>query len=86
MYKRKYTKSPAKEEAQVKEAPRTFPTMTLTVDELAEELRVSKPTAYRIVRQEGFPSFSIGNRILVNRAGLQKWIDHQSSLPLEEVS
>ena len=54
---------------------RSFPKMTLTVDETAEELNVSRPTAYELVRQEGFPAFRIGQRILVSREGLQRWID-----------
>ena len=53
------------------------PRMTLTVEELAEELNISSPTAYSLVKQETFPSFHIGQRILINRAGLQRWIDEQ---------
>ena len=30
-----------------------------------------------LVKQEHFPAFRIGQRILVNRAGLQRWIDAQ---------
>ena len=63
-----------------KEKPvRQFPAMTLTVDEMAEELHISRPTAYELVKQEGFPSFRIGQRILVNRSGLQDWIDRRCS-------
>lgn len=51
--------------------------MTLTVDEMAAELNISRPTAYELVKQEQFPAFRIGQRILVNRAGLQRWIDAQ---------
>ena len=53
------------------------PKMTLTVEELAEELNISFPTAYNLVKQDAFPAFHIGQRILVNRAGLQRWIDRQ---------
>lgn len=51
--------------------------MTLTVDELAEELNISRPTAYELVKLPDFPAFNIGHRVLVNRAGLQRWIDRQ---------
>ena len=51
--------------------------MTMTVDEMAAELNISRPTAYELVKQERFPAFRIGQRILVNRAGLQRWIDAQ---------
>lgn len=56
---------------------RSFPRMTLTVDELADELHISRPTAYELVKQEGFPAFHIGQRILISRNGLQRWIDQQ---------
>ena len=56
---------------------RFYPKMTLTVDEMSEELNVSRPTAYELVKQEGFPAFRLGQRILVNRAGLQKWLDER---------
>ena len=57
--------------------PVKVPRMTLTVEELAEELNISSPTAYSLVKQETFPSFHIGQRILINRAELQRWIDEQ---------
>lgn len=53
------------------------PKMTLTVEEMAEELNISNPTAYNLVKQKPFPAFHIGQRILVNRDGLQRWIDAQ---------
>ena len=60
----------------------TAPRMTLTVEETADELHISRPVAYELVKEPKFPSFKIGKRILVNRLGLQRWIDHQSSQPL----
>ena len=52
-----------------------FPKMTLSVEEAADELNISKPTAYKLVKEPGFPVFKIGDRTLVSRAGLQRWID-----------
>lgn len=49
--------------------------MSLTVDEMAKELNMSKTTAYDLVKQEGFPAFHIGRKVLVNRKGLQRWMD-----------
>lgn len=63
-------------ESSAKAAP-AVPRMTMTVDEMAAELNISRPTAYELVKQERFPAFRIGQRILVNRAGLQRWIDAQ---------
>ena len=51
--------------------------LTLTVDELTKELHISRPTAYELVNTEGFPSFKIGNRILISRKGLEEWIERQ---------
>ena len=62
------------------------PRMTLTVDEAADELHISRPIAYELVKEPDFPSFRIGKRILVNRAGLQRWIDDQSNQPLSDLT
>ena len=56
------------------------PKMTLTVEQMADELNISRPTAYSLVKEEGFPSLTIGHRVLVNRAGLQRWLDSKSGL------
>lgn len=54
---------------------RTYPKMTLTVDDLAAELNISRNTAYALADRKDFPSFRIGRRLLVNRALLQEWMD-----------
>ena len=59
------------------------PKMTLTVEEMAEELNIASPTAYSLVKQDTFPAFRIGQRILINRSGLQKWLDRQCELKAE---
>ena len=59
--------------------------MTLTVEEMAEELNISRATAYKLVKDNGFPAFNIGQRLLVNRKGLQKWIDERCRIePMTE--
>lgn len=52
--------------------------MTLTVKELAEELNISRNTAYPLADQKDFPSFRIGRRLLINRAMLQEWLNQNS--------
>lgn len=69
--------SPPPAAKQEKTPVMALPRMTLTVDELAQEMNISRPTAYDLVKRKGFPSFTIGHRVLVNRAGLQRWIDEQ---------
>ncbi len=65
---------------QKKEEPGTvsLPKMTLTVEQMASELNISRPTAYTLIKEEGFPALNIGHRVLVNRAGLQRWLDMKS--------
>lgn len=62
------------EEKQVVE----IPPMTLTVKQLEKELNISDKTARNLVHSAGFPSFRIGNRVLINRKALQEWIDRQT--------
>lgn len=58
----------------------SIPKMTLTVEQMADELNISKPTAYNLVKSEGFPAFAIGHRLLINRQGLQQWLDLKSGM------
>lgn len=51
---------------------------TLSVSDTAKLLGISKPTAYALFRQQDFPSFRIGNRLLVAEAALDKWLAAQS--------
>lgn len=67
--------NPMKEQESSTKAAPVVLRMTMTVDEMAAELNISRSTAYELVKQEHFPAFRIGQRILVNRAGLQRWID-----------
>ncbi|MBR3099396.1 MAG: helix-turn-helix domain-containing protein [Clostridia bacterium] len=53
--------------------------MNLTVEQLAEYLRISTWTAYELVHKKGFPSFRVGKRILVGIEDLKKWTDEQKS-------
>ena len=62
------------------ESAHKVPKMTLTMAELADELHISLPTARKLVRKSGFPAFSIGSRILINREGLQRWLDGQPQI------
>ena len=52
---------------------------TLTVDELANLLKVSKPVAYELANRDDFPSFKIGKSIRVSRQGLSEWILRQAA-------
>ena len=80
--KRQVTKSEKEKES--KTVSTQIPRMTLTVEQMADELNISRPTAYNLVKEEGFPALTIGHRVLVNRAGLQRWLDSKSGLQAPE--
>lgn len=49
--------------------------LTLTVEELANQLNISRGTAYNLVRKKDFyPAFRIGNRVLISVDALSSWI------------
>ncbi len=52
--------------------------LAISVETMAKEFNISRPEAYKLAHTPGFPSFSIGRRILINRKGLQRWMDVQS--------
>ena len=58
-----------------------LPPMTMTVNQLTYELHINLQAAYKLVKQEGFPCFTIGQKILISREGLQRWIDAQCAKP-----
>ena len=50
----------------------------LSVPEVAAVLGISRAGTYELVRQEGFPSLSIGSRIIVPKDKFIAWIDQNS--------
>ncbi len=52
--------------------------LTISVKEAAKLLGVSAPTAYNLARRADFPSFTVGNRVLVYVAGLEDWVKAQA--------
>ena len=55
-----------------------FP-LAVSAAEAARLLGISRPTLYQLLNREDFPSFRVGNRVLVSVAGLQEWIDRQTT-------
>lgn len=51
--------------------------LAMSITEVANELHISRAAAYSLARTEGFPTFYVGKRILVSRAGLEKWMNSQ---------
>ena len=51
----------------------------LSVTEAAALLGVSRPTVYELINRADFPSFRIGTRRVISRAGLERWVEEQAA-------
>ena len=50
--------------------------LTISVEELAKELGISKPIAYELIKREGFPSLRISERrIIIPVDALRSWLN-----------
>ena len=52
--------------------------LTMTVADLAAHMNLSKPTAYALVKQEGFPALNIGKRVIIPVAEFKEWLSEQA--------
>lgn len=52
--------------------------LTLSVDEAAQMLGLSRPIVTELTHTEGFPAFNVGKRILIHAQGLAQWVDQQT--------
>ena len=53
--------------------------MTLTIDELAYHLNVSRATAYNLAKRNDFyPALRIGHRLIVSKHALERWLGEQT--------
>ena len=52
--------------------------LVLSVPDLASVLGISRAGAYELVKEKGFPSLTVGSRILIPRDKLIAWIDEKS--------
>lgn len=51
--------------------------LALSVAQVAKALGISKPTAYELTNQPGFPKILIGEkRIVVPKEGLKHWLEN----------
>jgi excisionase family DNA binding protein len=53
----------------------------MTVSEVAEYLRVTPPTVYRLLRKNKLPGFRIGSDYRINRETLERWLAEQELRP-----
>ena len=55
--------------------------LTLTVEEMAQQLNVSRATAYNLARRKDFyPAFRIGHRLIISKQALSRWLDDQTEV------
>lgn len=54
--------------------------LAVSAAEAARLLGISRPTLYQYIGRDDFPSFRVGNRVLVSVAGLQAWIEQQTKV------
>lgn len=54
--------------------------LTINVSEMAEQLGISKPKAYELVKRDSFPSIFLGKRIIIPIDGLKKWLMDNSTI------
>ena len=52
--------------------------INLSVPEVADVLGISRASAYELVKEKGFPSLTIGNRIIVPKDKLIAWIEENT--------
>lgn len=57
--------------------------LALSVTEAAALLGVSRPTVYELLNRDDFPSFRIGSRRVISRAGLERWVEAQAAQSVE---
>ena len=50
---------------------------TYTAPEVAEYLGISRTGAYTLMQAVGFPSFRIGQRVMVTKTAFEKWLNDQ---------
>lgn len=47
---------------------------TLTVEQLAQELNISRASAYTLVKRKDFPKIRIGKRIIIPTLAFETWL------------
>ena len=54
--------------------------ITLSVNQVAKALGISRTSSYELVRSKGFPAITIGSRIVVPKEEFISWIKDQIKL------
>lgn len=58
-------------------------TLTMSVEQAAEQLGVCVKTVYTLTHRADFPVIRIGRRTRISRAGLAEWVRQQEQSRME---
>lgn len=54
--------------------------LTVSVDEMAALLGISRPVAYELAKREGFPAIRVsGRRIVIPVEALKRWLNEEAA-------
>lgn len=56
----------------------------MTIREVAEYLKITEKTAYRLAAARDLPGFKVGGSWRFRRSEIDRWIDRQSEKPTGE--
>ncbi len=56
---------------------------TMNVEELAQQLGISKPLAYTLVKREDFPHINIGKRVIIPVTAFEEWLINNANSKTE---
>lgn len=60
--------------------------LTVTVNEMAKLLGISRPTAYELAKREGFPAIRVSERrIIIPVDALNRWLNDPANRTVPEV-
>lgn len=53
--------------------------LTLSVEEMAQTLGISRPVAYELIKREGFPAIRVSERrIIIPVDSLKQWLNREA--------
>lgn len=55
----------------------TIAPLAVGATEAARMLDISRPTLYKLIHRQDFPSFKVGGRTLISVDGLRDWVQRQ---------
>ena len=59
--------------------------LCISVDEMAVQLGISRAGAFALAHSAGFPTVTIGRRMLIPLAALEKWLESQAGARQQSV-